>query len=339
MPIQIDIISGFLGSGKTTLIKKLLQEALRGEQTVLIENEFGEIGIDGGLLRDAGVEIKEINSGCICCTLVGDFGKALKEVIRLYHPDRIIIEPSGVGKLSDVIKACQKIPDVAINMRVTTVDALKYNMYVRNFAEFFLDQLTHAKTIVLSRTQKTDPEKLRQTVSAIAAQNPSAEIITTPWEQLSGETILSVAQRTAPTSVLNEELSHLSGHVHCHDAGCACHHSHDGHDACTCHDNHGGYEHAHDHNANEVFSSWGANTPKAFTQQELLGLLARLEHGDCGNILRAKGIVPSTGDSWLQFDYVPQEPAVRMIVPDYTGRLCVIGERLNEQALAELFGV
>lgn len=340
---KIDIISGFLGAGKTTLIKKLLQEALQGQKVVLIENEFGEIGIDGGFLKEAGIQITEMNSGCICCSLVGDFGKALEEVIETYHPDRIIIEPSGVGKLSDVIRAVQGVAEhepVLLNSFVTVADAMKCKMYAKNFGEFFLNQIEHAGAILLSRTQNVKAEKLDQCVALLRGHNKDARIVTTPWDELTGAQLLDVMEAShSLAEELLEQVEHEHaehGHHHhghgetcgCHDHGHEHHHHHDG--ACAC---------GHDHHADEVFQSWGVETPKKFTEEELSGCLTALGDIALGTVLRAKGIVPCADGGWLHFDYVPGMPEIRRGAADYTGRLCVIGAELDESGLADLFGV
>ena len=329
---KIEIISGFLGAGKTTLIRKMLKEVFAGEKTVLIENEFGEIGIDGGFLKEAGVQITEMNSGCICCSLVGDFGAALKEVIETYVPDRILIEPSGVGKLSDVTKAVQGVAaqePVELNSSVTVVDGQKCRMYMKNFGEFFNNQVEHAGTIVISRTQKMTEEKLEACVKMLKEKNPKATIITTPWEELKGEQILAAMQHQ--DLLLKEELEAHYHEGHEHD------HGHHHGDDCTC----GCHDHAHDHHhhhADEVFTSWGQETPHQYTEEKLREILGTLSDSDsCGIILRAKGIVPCTDGSWLHFDMVPEEYEVRRGEADYTGRLCVIGSHLDEEALAGLF--
>lgn len=356
---KIEIISGFLGAGKTTLIKKMLKEAFAGEKIVLIENEFGEIGIDGGFLKEAGIQITEMNSGCICCSLVGDFGTALKEVIETYAPDRILIEPSGVGKLSDVTRAVQGVAahePVELNSSVTVVDGQKCRMYMKNFGEFFNNQVEYAGTIVISRTQKMTDEKLEACVAMLREKNPSATIITTPWDELKGEQILAAMQHQ--DLLLKEDLEahghdhdhhhdhghdHDHGHHHDHDHDHGHGHHHDHHhdhgDDCTCgcHDHH---DHDHHHHADEVFTSWGKETPRRYGEDELQGILTKLsENDDCGIILRAKGIVPCTDGSWLHFDMVPEEFEVRHGEADYTGRLCVIGSHLDEEELAKLFGL
>lgn len=357
---KIEIISGFLGAGKTTLIKKMLKEAFAGEKIVLIENEFGEIGIDGGFLKEAGIQITEMNSGCICCSLVGDFGTALKEVIETYAPDRILIEPSGVGKLSDVTKAVQGVAahePVELNSSVTVVDGQKCKMYMKNFGEFFNNQVEHAGTIVISRTQKMSEEKLDACVKMLQEKNPTATIITTPWDEIRGEQILAAMQHQ--DLIMKEELEHLAEHHH-DDCGCdhdhdhhqnhdhdhEHHHDHDhGHDHehhhdhdenCTC----GCHDHHHHHHADEVFQSWGKETAHKYGEEELREILKKLsDDDDCGIILRAKGIVPCTDGGWLHFDMVPEESEIRHGEADYTGRLCVIGSHLNEEELMKLFGL
>ncbi len=378
---RIDIISGFLGAGKTTLIKKLLMDALKGQQVVLIENEFGEIGIDGGFLKDAGIEIREMNSGCICCSLVGDFGKALTEVITKYHPDRIIIEPSGVGKLSDVIKAVndvEKEAGVALNSATTVVDVNKCKMYLRNFGEFFENQVESAGTIILSRTDtdKATPEKIEAAVELLRGLNPSATIITTPVEELGGKKVLDTMEG-AIIRLDEPEEEHHHEHHHDHDGECCHdhehHHDHDGecchdhehhhdHDGECCHDHehdhdgeccHGHEHHHHDHDgecccghdhhhhhADEVFTSWGKETVKAFTQDEMEKILKELsENQKYGVVLRAKGMVSGKDGHWIYFDMVPEEYEIREGAPEYTGRVCVIGSKLNEEKLAELFSL
>ncbi len=329
---KIDIISGFLGAGKTTLIKKLLEEAYKGEKVVLIENEFGEIGIDGGFLKDAGVEITEMNSGCICCSLVGDFGKSLKEVLERFSPDRVIIEPSGVGKLSDVIKAVQDVqgdlPDAKLNSFSTVVDVSKAAMYMKNFGEFFNNQVESAKTIILSRTQKYDAAKTEVVVGKLRAQNPKAILITTAWDEIDGKVILSaMEQQTSFEKELLEEAHHHHEHHH-HEHGEDC--------TCGCHDH--DHEHHHHHHADEVFTSWGKETPHKYereTMREILNKLANTE--EYGVILRAKGMVPATDGTWIYFDLTPGEFELREGQPDYTGRLCVIGSKIKEDALEVLF--
>ena len=371
---KIEIISGFLGAGKTTLIKKMLKEVFPGEKIVLIENEFGEIGIDGGFLKDAGVQITEMNSGCICCSLVGDFGTALKQVIETYAPDRILIEPSGVGKLSDVTKAVMGVAaheQVELNSSVTVVDGQKCKMYMKNFGEFFNNQVENAGTIVISRTQKMSEDKLDACVAMLREKNPKAAIITTPWDELKGEQILAAMEHQ--DLIMKEEMEHLMeehdhdhhdhdhhdhdhhDHEHCcdhdhhehnHEHCCDHDHDHDHHDHdhdhgpdCTC----GCHDHDHDHHhhhADEVFSSWGKETPHKYSEEQLREILTKLSDDDeCGIILRAKGILPCTDGTWLHFDMVPEEFEVRHGEADYTGRLCVIGSHLNEEELAKVFGL
>lgn len=356
---KIDIFSGFLGAGKTTLIKKLIQEAYAGEKVVLIENEFGEIGIDGGFLQEAGINITEMNSGCICCSLVGDFTKALKQVAAKYAPDRIVIEPSGVGKLSDVIKAVAnaKLSDGVLNAFCTVVDASKCKMYMKNFGEFFNDQVENASCIILSHTDKTSADKLATAVALLKEKNAVATIVTSPWDELDGKTILLAMEQKdclqAELDRLAEEVEHEHHHHHhheCNDPDCDCHHhhhhEHECHDPdCDCHHHHHhdhehehGHEHHH-HHADEVFTSWGVETARKFTKEELVYVLKELENEDkYGKVLRAKGIVAGEG-AWLHFDYVPEEPDVREGAAGVTGRLCVIGCQLNEDALKELFNV
>ena len=384
---RIDIVSGFLGAGKTTLIKKLLAEAYQGEKLVLIENEFGEISVDGGFLKESGVEISEMSSGCICCSLVGDFGKALHEVEEKFHPDRILIEPSGVGKLSDVVAAVENAakddPALKLNSFVTVADASKVKVYMKNFGEFYNNQIESAGTIILSRTQNLSQEKLEASVTLLREKNPGAVILTTPWDQLEGKTILSAIEKTSLEEELleriraehaAEEAAHAHDH-HDHDHGEHGHHGHDheehdhhehghehdghghhghdhdcGHDhdhehdhdhgetcGCGCHDH--DHDHHGHHHADEVFTSWGRETVKPFTREELEHILRELDLGECGAILRAKGIVPGADGAWLHFDYVPEEHEVRTGQADYTGRLCVIGAELKEEKLAELFGL
>ena len=372
---KIDIISGFLGAGKTTLIKKLLAEAYQGEKLVLIENEFGEISIDGGFLKESGVQISEMSSGCICCSLVGDFNKALKDVAEQFHPDRILIEPSGVGKLSDVIVAVEntaaEAPDLKLNSFVTVADASKVKVYMKNFGEFYNNQIESAGTIVLSRTQKLSREKLEAAVALLREKNPDAAILTTPWDELEGKTILSAIEKVSLADELlakmraeheAEEAEHAhhhhdhgehGDHEHRHGHGeqeeCCHgehgHHEHHGHgDHHHDHEEHGAHEHHHSHecsdpdcschhhhhHADEVFTSWGKETPKAFTKAGIEQILAALDSGEYGSILRAKGIVNGEDGSWIEFDFVPEEHEVRAGRPDYTGRLCVIGAELKE---------
>ncbi|HCR05534.1 MAG TPA: cobalamin biosynthesis protein CobW [Oscillibacter sp.] len=389
---KIDIVSGFLGAGKTTLIKKMVKEAYQGEKLVLIENEFGEISIDGGFLKDAGIQISEMSSGCICCSLVGDFGKALREVKEQFQPDRILIEPSGVGKLSDVIVAVENtvadIPDMKLNSFVTVADAGKVKVYMKNFGEFYNNQIEAAGTIILSRTQKLTQEKLEAAVALLREKNPTAAILTTPWDQLDGRTVLAAVEKVSLADELLEKMRaeheaeeaehHHHHHEHDHDDDhdehehhhhhdhddeddhehCCHHHHHEGeeHEDCHHHDHdeehehhhhHDGQEcddpacscHHHHHHADEVFTSWGAETPRQFTQADIDRILTALDSGDYGAILRAKGIVPAADGQWLHFDYVPQEHEVRYGSADYTGRLCVIGSQLKEDGLKTLFGL
>lgn len=336
---KIDIFSGFLGAGKTTLIKKLLKEAYKGEQVVLIENEFGEIGIDGGFLKEAGVEIREMNSGCICCSLVGDFGTALKEVIAKYEPQRIVIEPSGVGKLSDVIKAVQKIEnevEIKLNSFTTVVDATKCKMYMKNFGEFFSNQIEYAGTVILSRTDKASEEKIATALEIIRGLNQTAAVITTPIEKLSGEKILDTMEnnRSLEKELMDEEVCPVCGGHHGHEH----HHDHD-HEECGCGHDHD-HEHHHHHHADEVFTSWGKETPHKFTKEKIEDVLKTLcETDDYGTILRAKGMVEDENGTWIYFDMVPGEYELRDGEPDYTGRLCVIGCNIDEHRLEELFGI
>ena len=341
--VKIDIISGFLGAGKTTLIKKLLKEAFEGEQVVLIENEFGEIGIDGGFLKDAGIEIREMNSGCICCSLVGDFGASLKEVVEKYHPDRILIEPSGVGKLSDVIKAVQGVEedvDIQLNSYTTVVDAKKCKMYMRNFGEFFDNQVQYAGAIIMSRTDIVDEKKAMESMELLRSINEKAAIITTPIEKLDGKKILEVMEH--PVSLADELLKEEHEHHHDHDDECGCGHDHD-HEHHHDHDEECGCGHHHDHHhhhADEVFTSWGRETIKKFTREGLEKMLESLSASEeYGVILRAKGMLPAEDGTWIYFDMVPEETEIREGSPEYTGRLCVIGSKLNEEKLAKLFGV
>ena len=387
---KIDIVSGFLGAGKTTLIKKLLAEAFPGEKLVLIENEFGEISIDGGFLKDSGVQISEMSSGCICCSLVGDFNKALKDVHEQFHHDRILIEPSGVGKLSDVIVAVENtvkdVPDMKLNSFVTVADATKVKIYMKNFGEFYNNQIESAGTIILSRTQRLSQEKLEAAVALLREKNPNAAILTTPWDQLDGMTILSAIEKV---SLADELLAHMRAeheadeaehehehhhhhhdedehdHDHCchhhdhdddgaddddHDHEHCCHHHHDEdehdhdhhhhhHDGEECDDPHCGCHHHH-HHADEVFTSWGTETVKAYSEAELEHILTALDSGEYGAILRAKGIVAAAdGGQWLHYDFVPEEHQVRRGPADYTGRICVIGSQLKEDKLSQLFGL
>ena len=355
---KIDIISGFLGAGKTTLIKKLLSEAFPGEKLVLIENEFGEISIDGGFLKESGVQISEMSSGCICCSLVGDFGKALKDVKAQFQPDRILIEPSGVGKLSDVVVAVQntiaEVPDMVLDSFVTVADGTKVKVYMKNFGEFYNNQIESAGTILLSRTQKLSQEKLEAAVALLREKNPDAAILTTPWDQLDGKAILSAMEKVSLADELLEKMraehaadeaehdhehhhhdhDHEHDHEHEHEHHHEHHHDHD-HEcddpSCSCHHHH--------HHADEVFTSWGRETPKVFTQADIERILTALDSDDYGRILRAKGIVNGEGGRWIEFDFVPEEHDIRPGRPDYTGRLCVIGAELQEDKLAELFGL
>ena len=349
---KIDIFSGFLGAGKTTLIKKLIAEAYTGEQLVLIENEFGEIGIDGGFLQEAGISITEMNSGCICCSLVGDFGKALRQVMDTYHPDRILIEPSGVGKLSDVIRAVQNLEmhDVVLNGFTTVVDATKAKMYMRNFGEFFNNQVEHASAIILSRTAGMSQEKLDACVALLREKNPTATIVTTPWDELDGKQLLAAMERRDTLAAALEELAEEQEHEHHHhdddESGCGCHdhdhehehhHHHDEDDdecGCGCHEHD---HHHHHHHADEVFTSWGKETAHPYGKQELAAALEALDTGDYGQVLRAKGIVAGTDGKWLHFDYVPGEVEIRNGAAGVTGRLCGIGAELKEAALTSLF--
>ena len=378
---KVDIFSGFLGAGKTTLIKKLIAEAYKGERLVLIENEFGEIGIDGGFMQDAGIEVTEMNSGCICCSLVGDFGKALRKVVDEYAPDRILIEPSGVGKLSDVIRAVQNVGSDALQLNSFTavVDANKCKMYMKNFGEFFNDQVEHANAIILSRTGEISPDKLNTDIALLREHNPNASLIVTPWSELTGAQILEAMEKRntleAELELLKEESRHehhhhdddddeheCCGHHHHDDDDdeCCCgHHHHDDDDEHECCGHHHGHDqdehqhhhdggecddpececHHHHHHADEVFTSWGMETPKAFTMDELKADLAALDDGEkYGAVLRAKGIVKGEG-CWIHFDYVPGESNIRTGSASVMGRLCVIGSKLNEHELSELFGV
>lgn len=363
---KIDIISGFLGAGKTTLIQKLLKEALKGEKVVLIENEFGEIGIDGGFLKDAGIEVTEMNSGCICCSLVGDFGSALKEVVTQYDPDRIIIEPSGVGKLSDVIKAVQGVAedvDLDLNSFVTVADAKKCKMYIKNFGEFYNNQVEYAGSIILSRTGDVAEDKLNESVALLREHNEKAAIITTPWDELSGEQILKVMEDgndMAKELLEEEEICPVCGghhdhehehehHHHDHDEECGCgcghdheheHHHHDHDEECGCGCGHDHDHHHHHHHADEVFTSWGRETIKTYSREDISRILKTLEEdGTYGTVLRAKGMVAGADGEWIYFDMVPQEHEVRSGAAEYTGRICVIGSRLEEDKLEELFGL
>ena len=325
---KIDIISGFLGAGKTTLIKKLIEEALKGQKVVLIENEFGEIGIDGGFLKESGIQINEMNSGCICCSLVGDFNTALKDVLEQYTPDRIIIEPSGVGKLSDVMKAVQKVVDaeanVVLNSHITVADAQRAKMYLKNFGEFYRNQIEFASAVILSRSQNVKEDKLEKAVKLLRSLNDKCPIVTTPWEELSGAQILEVMEGENDFAKELMEAAQV-----CPE--CGHHHEH----GEECHDH-------HHHHADEVFTSWGKETPKKFTEEGIRAILDTLSKEDSdeyGIILRAKGIVPDENGKWIHFDLVPGEDEVRYGSAEYTGRICVIGSKLNEDKLAELFGL
>ena len=366
---KVDIFSGFLGAGKTTLIKKLIAEAYKGERLVLIENEFGEIGIDGGFMQDAGIEVTEMNSGCICCSLVGDFGKALRKVVDEYAPDRILIEPSGVGKLSDVIRAVQNVGSDALQLNSFTavVDANKCKMYMKNFGEFFNDQVEHANAIILSRTGEISPDKLNTDIALLREHNPNASLIVTPWSELTGAQILEAMEKRNTLEAELELLKEESRHEHHHhdddddEHECCGHHHHDDDDECCGHHHHDGDDgeehehhhhhdggecddpececHHHHHHADEVFTSWGVETSRKFTVENVKEALTGLDSGSYGIILRAKGIVNGTDGAWIEFDYVPEEHEIRAGHPDYTGRLCVIGSNLKEEKLAELFGL
>ena len=371
---KIDIFSGFLGAGKTTLIKKLITEAFAGQQVVLIENEFGEIGIDGGFLKESGIQINELNAGCICCSLVGDFRTALQQVVEQYHPDRIVIEPSGVGKLSDVTRAVEGVAehlDVQLSSFVTVADVNKVKMYMKNFGEFYDDQISHASCIILSRTQNAAEEKIAAAVAMLREKNPTATIVTTAWDALTGEQILKAmstkddfkAELIAMAAKANEEHAHEDeeeehehhhhhDHDDDHDEHCCCghhhdhddddedehehhHHDHDDHDEhCCC----GHHHHHHDHDADEVFTSWGVETAKKFSKADIEHALTELDTGNYGMILRSKGIVDGGADGWLEFDYVPGEWEVRARGADVGGKLVVIGSKLDEKAIAALFG-
>ena len=345
---KIDIVSGFLGAGKTTLIKKLLAEAFQGEKLVLIENEFGEINIDGGFLKESGIQISEMSAGCICCSLVGDFNKALKDVQKQFHPDRILIEPSGVGKLSDVIVAVENtvkdVPDMKLNSFVTVADATKVKVYMKNFGEFYNNQIESAGTIILSRTQKLTQEKLEAAVALLREKNPNAAILTTPWDELDGKTILSAIEKV---SLADELLARMQAEHAADEAEHHHHHDHDEDDDEDEHEHHhehgdhcccGHHHHHHDHDADEVFTSWGVETARKFTKAEVEHALTELDTGNYGMILRSKGIVDGGADGWLEFDYVPGEWEVRARGADVGGKLVVIGSKLNEKAIAELFG-
>lgn len=371
--IKVDIFSGFLGAGKTTLIKKLIKEAYCGEKLVLIENEFGKIGIDGGFLKEAGIEITEMNSGCICCSLVGDFGEALKKVAEQFSPDRVIIEPSGVGKLSDVIRAVQgaDVPGMALNAFTTVIDATKCRMYMRNFEEFYRNQIEFASSVILSRTAGISQDKLNEAVGIIRGINKDASLITTPWDELDGKQILETMEKKNTLEaelerLLAEQKEHDHHHHHhhdddeCDDPDCECHHHHDDDDDddhehhhhhhhhddddeecddpdCECHHHHD-HDHEGHHHADDVFTSWGIETAKQFDAQTVENCLRELDTGKYGTVLRAKGILPATDGSWLNFDYVPGEINVRTGAADVTGKLCVIGAKLDRKAIAALFG-
>ena len=340
--VKIDIISGFLGAGKTTLIKKLLKDGFQGEQVVLIENEFGEIGIDGGFLKEAGIQIREMNSGCICCSLVGDFGTSLKEVVTKYDPDRILIEPSGVGKLSDVIKAVQGVQDevdIKLNSYTTVVDAKKCKMYMKNFGEFFDNQIQYAGAIIMSRTDIASEKKVQESLELLRSLNKDAAIITTPIENLDGKKLVEVMEH--PVSLEQEMLEEEHEHHHHHDGECGCGHDHEEHEHHHHHDGECGCGHDHHHHhADEVFTSWGRETIKKSTREGLEKILEALSESDkYGIILRAKGMLPAEDGTWIYFDMVPEETEIREGAPEYTGRLCVIGSKLDEHALEELFGI
>ena len=330
---KIDIFSGFLGAGKTTLIKKLIKEAFQGEKIVLIENEFGEIGIDGGFMREAGIQVNELNSGCICCSLVGDFREALKKVVETYHPDRILIEPSGVGKLSDVTRAVEGVGEtlpVSLNSFVTVADVNKVKMYMKNFGEFYDDQISHASCIILSRTGSADEKKVAAAVALIQEKNPTATIVTTDWNELTGAQIVSVmdGKRDLVAELLSE--AQASNAAHADEDEEEHHHHHDG--ECCC----GHHHHHHDHDADEVFTSWGHETAHKYSHDELESILTTLDSGEYGAVLRAKGIVDG-GDTWYEFDMVPGEHEIRTCGPDVTGKVCVIGSQLKEHEVEELF--
>ncbi len=345
---KIDIFSGFLGAGKTTLIKKMISEGFAGEKLVLIENEFGEIGIDGGFLKDAGINITEMNSGCICCSLVGDFGVALKKVLDEFSPDRILIEPSGVGKLSDVIKATEGVKDeqLVLNSYTAVVDVNKCKMYIKNFGEFFCDQVSHAKCIVLSHTDKAKEEKIAEAIALLKEHNPNAIIVSTPWDDLSGEQLKEAMDGTASVENTIKELEHTH-HAHHEHCDCHEHHHHDHDEHCDCHEHHHhdhdehcscGHDHHGHHHADEIFQSFGAETAKKYTADEIAAILQALSNENMyGTILRAKGIVAGKDGSWFHFDYIPGEPDVRLGSADITGRICVIGANVKEDAVKELF--
>ena len=338
---KIDIFSGFLGAGKTTLIKKLIKEAFAGQQVVLIENEFGEIGIDGGFLKESGIQINELNAGCICCSLVGDFRAALQQVVEQYHPDRIVIEPSGVGKLSDVTRAVEGVAehlDVQLNSFVTVADVNKVKMYMKNFGEFYDDQISHASCILLSRTQTASEEKIAAAVAMLREKNPTATIVTTAWDELTGEQILKAMSTKDDFKAELIAMAAKANEKHAEEDEEEEHHHHHHHDdengVCSC----GHHHHHHDHDADEVFTSWGVETARKFTKAEVEHALTELDTGNYGMILRSKGIVDGGADGWLEFDYVPGEWEVRARGADVGGKLVVIGSKLNEKAIAELFG-
>ena len=349
---KIDIYSGFLGAGKTTLIKKMIQEGYQGQKLVLIENEFGEIGIDGGFLQDAGINITEMNSGCICCSLVGDFGKALQEVIEKFNPDRVIIEPSGVGKLSDVVAAVEKVTghDVELGYTVAVADAGKVKVYMKNFGEFYNNQIETASTIILSRTSDIKQEKLDASVALIREHNDHATLVTTPWDELTGAQLIATMEgkNVKAADLAHEEEHHCCGHHHDHEEEHHCcghhhhdheehehhHHDHDEHCTCGCHD----HDHHH-HHADEVFTSWGVETARKFTTEQIENALKELDSGKYGTVLRAKGIIPASDGTWIHFDMVPEERNIRIGGADIIGKLCVIGAQLDEAGVAALFGV
>ena len=374
---KVDVYSGFLGAGKTTLIKKMLREFYAGQKIVLIENEFGEIGIDGGFLQEAGVEIREMNSGCICCSLVGDFGKAMEQVLADYAPDRIIIEPSGVGKLSDVIGAVEKVEGVEVSYKVTVADATKVKSYMRNFGEFYNNQIQSANAIILARTAGIAPEKLKDAADRIREINPTCTVITTPWEELTGKQLADAMEGADTIAAFMQKLQddhhehhhhedgcccghdHEEHHHHHHEDGCCCGHDHEEHhhhhheDGCCCGHDHEEHHHHHEdgcccghdhhdhhhHHADEAFTAWGVETAKKFTEEELHNILHTFDEGACGVVLRAKGIVPGMDGNWLHFDYVPDEHNIRAGAAAVTGKLCVIGAKIDEDKIKTLFGV
>jgi G3E family GTPase len=360
---KIDIFSGFLGAGKTTLIKKLLREAYAGEKVVLIENEFGQIGIDSGFLKECGVQITEMNQGCICCSLVGDFAKALAQVLTDFTPDRILIEPSGVGKLSDVMRAVEGVlsDDVVLNSYTTVVDANKCKLYMKNFGEFFNDQIEHARCIVLSHTDHIAQDKLAACLALLREHNEGATIVTTPWSTLDGKQLTAAMEHSHTLETELARMEHDIKHHHhdgeCNDPDCCCHHHHDEHEHehhhehhhhhdgecddpdCCCHHHHDEHKHHHHHHADDVFTSWGAETARQYTADDIRATLDALDETTYGTVLRAKGIVPATDGTWIHFDYVPGEPDIRTGAADVTGRLCVIGAGLDKAAIAALFGI